>query len=872
MTCLSTLTLTVVTISQLIAPQGCMVSDLHYQSEPRQGSSLMGLRLLLGFGAILPFFAAGLTIVLIAAGSQNSPQHVENQVATGQQEMPIRLAAAQQVSGNLLQETSVGALKQPPMLAAASEQFNETKEVVQHIENWQPEVSATAEAQSVSQILSTAQRQWGSEGTIRQIQAGESVSDTEQQPEVMKFSLKEIDLLVAGGNYPFALELLQDAYPNATSLLKVQMELRMALCTELLARPKESLKYYRLVMKSPLSPGLSDAASLSASRVLVDQGRQDLAAAILARLLVQREQLMSTALRGELMHSLASCLTPDSTQASLLHANGWVIPRSHRSPTQLMENWNVVSKDTTEIAEPGPALTVRRLTSSADGIYVNCHHKSVSVMAAIRSVAKAAKLKLAASKDVVQFLSERTSPIACREFPLDVFLDAVCMPLLIEWSLQDGVLVVELSNSQSSSRKKVERFRRAQRFLRLAVTMAPEHSQASLSYLYLGVTYAELGRVDRAVRYFRTSMDQYPRSNVRAAARFNLGKANLASDNRAEALKEFYRTVDQVAGPEIDAAAYMYIGRILMENDLPRDAVTPLARAVAFATGSNQEPDAAVLLSAAYLMHGQMDAANTVLDQHRECFDAILTDRQSASQIRLHLRRQAAMLSSLARFWGSRGMQRGREGTKLLSSLSPLKMDLMFGDHNAFLVGAGYGAIGMVDVQKEIFQAAVAKRPPFPLQDRMKLVLAGESSVDEWLKDDHRSQIFSAEDRRKSVATVPALVKLKSQFSAAEQAFRRGQSEECLKLCSSIQSDLDQLPIELMGSESESAIRRANLRLLGKAHQSLGNHAEAIRSLSGMINAQVPQTNGSQAGRRSPEKNNASDGNQPAAANQEIQQ
>ncbi|MEP3482283.1 MAG: tetratricopeptide repeat protein [Fuerstiella sp.] len=828
----------------------------------------MGLRLLLGFGAILPFFAAGLTIVVISVGSQNSPQDAKNAVPTGPQEVPIRLVSAQQDSSSVLQETSDGGLKQPPML---STQSDETKEVVQHIENWQPEVSSTAEPQSVSQILSTAQKQWGSKGTIRQIQAGESEGDAEQLPEIMQFSMKQIDRLIAGGNYPFALELLQDAYANATSLLKVQMELRMALCAELLARPQESLKYYRMVMKSPLSQGLSDAASLSASRVLVDQGRQDLASAILARLLIQREQLMSTSLRGELMHSLASCLTPDSTQASLLHANGWVIPRSHRSPTQLMENWNVVSKDTTEIAEPGPALTVRRLTSSADGIYVNCYHKSVSVMAVIQSVAKAAKLRLAVDKDVVQFLSERTSPIACREFPLDVFLDSVCMPLLIEWSLKDGVLLVELSNSQSSSKKKIERFRRAQRFLRLAVTMAPEHSQASLSYLYLGVTYAELGRVDRAVRYFRTSMDQYPRSNVRAAARFNLGKANLATDNRSEALREFYQTVDQVAGPEIDAAAYMYIGRILMENDLPRDAVNPLARAVAFATGSDQEPDAAVLLSAAYLMHGQMEAANTVLDQHRECFDNLLTDQQYATQTRLHLRKQAAMLSSLARFWGTRGMQRGREGTKLLSSLSPLKLDLMFGDHNAFLVGAGYGAIGMMDVQKEVFQAAVAKRPPFPLQDRMKLVLAGESSVDEWLKDDHRSQIFSAEDRRKSVATVPALVNLKSQFSAAEQAFRRGQSEECLKLCSSIQADLDQLPIELIGSESESAIRRANLRLLGKAHQSLGNHAQAIRSLSGMIDAATSKTNRIPSGGSPLDKNEVSSESQSAAENQEIQ-
>ena len=536
-----------------------------------------------------------------------------------------------------------------------------------------------------------------------------------------------------------------------------------------------------------------------------------------------------------------------------------------------MENWNEVSKDTAEIAELGPALTVRRLTSSADGIYVNCHHTSVSVMAVIQSVAKAAKLRLEVDKDVVQFLSERTSPIACREFPLDVFLDAVCMPLLIEWSLEDGVLLVELSNSQSTSKKRIERFRRAQRFLRLAVTMAPEHSQASLSYLYLGVTYAELGRVDRALRYFRTSMDQYPRSNVRAAARFNLGKANLATDNRAEALREFYQTVDQVAGPEIDAAAYMYIGRILMENDLPRDAVNPLARAVAFATGSDQEPDATVLLSAAYLMHGQMEAANTVLDQHRECFDALLSDKQYASQTRLHLRKQAAMLSSLARFWGSRGMQRGREGTKLLSSLAPLKLDLMFGDHNAFLVGAGYGAIGMVDVQKEVFQVAVAKRPPFPLQDRMKLVLAGESSVDEWLKDDHRSQIFSAEDRRKSVATVPALVKLKSQFSAAEQAFRRGQSDECLKLCSLIQADLDQLPIELIGSESESAIRRANLRLLGKAHQSLGNHAQAIRSLSGIIDATTSKANHVPSGGSPFDKDQVLGSSQSAVDIEEIQ-
>lgn len=816
--------------------------DAQYQSDYHRRGPLVGLRFLLGFAAMMPLFAAGLTILTIAFGSHLKPSEGENPVSADQPEMPIRLVSVQQKQDSFLQETSPSPLKSAPLPVTANN-ASEAAATVQHIQNWQPEVSSTAQAQSVSQLLGDAQKQWGSKGSIRQIQAGDTKTSSPSQPQVMKFSLAQIDSLVAGGNYPFALELLEDAYPNATSLLKVQMELRMALCAELLARPKQSLEYYRMVMKSPLSPSLSDAASLSASRVLVDQGRQDLASSILARLLIQREQVMTTELRGELMHSLASCLTPDSTQASLLHANGWVIPRSQRSPTELMKNWNIVSHDTAEIAKPGPELTVRRLTSSADGIYVNCHHSSVSVIAVIQSVAKAAKLRLEIDKNVVQMLSERTSPIACNEFPLDVFLDALCMPLLLEWSLEEGVLLVELSNSQSGSRKRIEKFRRAQRFLRLAIMMAQDHPEASLSHLYLGVTYAELGQVDRAVRYFQSSMENYPRSNVRAAARFNLAKANLASDRRREALQEFYRTVDQVAGPEIDAAAYMYIGRILMENDLPRDAVTQLARAVAYATGGEQEADAVVLLSAAYLMHGQMEAANSVLDEHREAFDALANDDGSVSRERSHLRKQAAMLSSLARFWGSRGMQRNREGTKLLSSLSPLKLDFMFGEHNSFLVGAGYGAIGMMDMQKEIFQAAVAKRPPFPLQDRMKLVLAGESSVDEWLQGDHRSQIFSAEDRRKSVATVPALVNLKSQFSAAEQAFRKGQYSETLKRCAGIQSDLEKLPAELMGTESEHAIRTANLKLLGYTHQALQNHDQAIRCFSGIVDADVAKAN-----------------------------
>ena len=837
--------------------------DSYYQTEQRPSHPLARLRLLLGFGAILPVFLAGLTATLVALDDEQQQQKTEGEVSDMQQDLPIRTISAEQDLETLLQKTPFGGLKQASATVASDTQSGEAHADIQHVKHWQPNVSATAESQSVAQILGAAEEQWDAKGTIRLVQGNQAEADANQQPTPMRFSLTEIDRLISGGNYPFALELLQDAHANATSLLKVQIELRMAVCTELLARPKESLKYYRMAMKSPLSPGLSDAASLSAARVLVDQGRHDLAAAMLSRLLVQREQFMATSLRGELMHALASCLTPDSTQASLLHANGWVIPRSHRSPTELMKNWNVASADTTQVAKPKPELTVRRLTGSADGIYVNCQHPSVSVMAVMQSIAKEAKLQLKADRDVIEFLSERSSPIACREFPLDVFLDSLCMPLLIEWSLEDGVLLVELSNSQSASRKKTERFRKAQRFLQLAVHMAPEHSEASLSFLYLGVTYAELGQVERAIRYFRTSMEQYPSSNVRAAARFNLGKANLATDNRDEALKEFYRTVDQIAGPEIDAAAYMYIGRILMENDLPRDAVTPLARAIAFATGSEQEADAAVLLSAAYLMHGQMDASNSVLERHRESFEALVDAKNSVSRERQHLRKQAAMLSSLARFWGSRGMQRGREGTKLLSSLSPLKLDQMFGEHNSFLVGAGYGAIGMLDFQKEIFQAAVAKRPKFPLQDRMQLVLAGESSVDQWLKGDHRSQIFSAEDRRKSVATVPALVKLKSQFSSAEHAFRDGMYTECLKLCAAIQNQLDQLPAELIGSEPEAAIRRANLRLLGKTHQSLGNHAQAIRSLSGIVDA-----NPTELSAGSSEGNQSSMVNQPATAGQ----
>lgn len=833
---------------------------VHSQPEPPERDLIPGFRFLLRFGAILPLFAAVLVFGLILIRGPKQADSLPLQVQASRQKSPIQLVSAQEQPSDILTQTASAPLKQAPSVATLETEAQPSAEVVRHVENWQPTVKANAEPQSVSQIVSAAEEQWANTTRIRQVQSSEPQGSATGQPEVMRFSLSEIDDLIAGGNYPFAQELLQDAHSHSTSLLKVQIELRMALCAELLAQPKNSLKYYRMVMQSPLSPGLSDAASLSASRVLVDQGRQDLAASILARLLIQREQLMATELRAELMHELASCLTPDSTQESLLHPGGWVIPRTNQSPTALMKSWNSISKDTAEIASPSPALSVRRLTNSADGIYVNCSHSSVSVIGAIQSVAKAARLKLAADDDVIQFLSERTSPIACREFPLDVFMDSLCMPLLIDWSMEEGVLQIQLASTRPKSAKRIERFKIAQRFLRLAVTMAPEHSEASLSYLYLGVTYAELGRVDRAVRYFRTSMEQYPRSNVRAAARFNLGKASLATDRREEALQEFYRTVDHVAGPEIDAAAYMFIGRILMENDLPRDAVTPLARAVAFATGSDQEADAAILLSSAYLMHGQMEAANSVLDQHRGAFQKLEEQATTLSSERRHLRKQAAFISSLARFWGTRGYQRSREGGKLLSSLAGLKLDLMFGQHNAYIVGAAYGVVGMKQQRKEIFEAGVAQRPTFPLQNRMKLILAGESSVDQWLQEDKRSQIFTAEDRRKSVATVPALVRLKSDFSAAERAFRAGEYNECLKRCGGIQQSLETLPEELAGTQSEHAIRRANLQLLGKTHQALGNHALAIRCLAGIVDPAALKTTADTGGSKTINSSSAEEG------------
>lgn len=811
------------------------MTNVRFQSESRERDLIPGFRYLLRFGALLPLCAIVLATGLIIARGPKQKNIRPGLPAIAQQDVPIFKASFQQQATDVLQKTSPGGLKPAPALAESHSENDRPEGVVKTVENWQPEVWPNSEPQSAAQIVNAAEEQWDSGNTVRQVQGAQSSDAAITPREVMRFNLSEIDTLIVRGNYEFALELLQDAYQHSSSLLKIQIELRMALCAELLARPKESLKYYRKVMQSPLSPGLSDAASLSASRVLVDQGRQDLAASILARLLIQREQVMATQLRAELMHELASCLTPDSTQESLLHPAGWVIPRTSRSPTALMESWNAISKDTAEIAKPSRALSVRRLTNSADGIYVDCHHASVSVIAVIQSVAKAAELKLVADEDVVQFLSERTSPIACHEFPLDAFMDALCMPLMIDWSMEEGVLQIQLAKSRPKSVERIERFRMAQRFLRLAVTLASDHPQASLSYLYLGVTYAELGRVDRAVSYFRTSLDQYPKSNVRAAARFNLGKASLAGDRRDEALREFYRTVDNVAGPEIDAAAYMFIGRILMENDLPREAVAPLARAVSFADGSDQEADAAVLLASAYLLHGQMEAANSVLEKHREAFEKLKAQEQTLSPERRHLRKQAALISSLARFWGSRSSQRMREGSKLLSSLASAKPELMFGDQNAFIIGAAYGALGFKQHRKEIFEAALAKQPPFPLQNRMQLVMAGKSSADQWLQNEDRSEIFSAEDRRESVSTVPALVKLKSDFAAAEQAFRAGRFPECVKRCAAIQKSLGQLPQNLKGTDSENALRRANLRLLGKTHQSLGNHALAKRCLSGIF-------------------------------------
>jgi tetratricopeptide (TPR) repeat protein len=426
-------------------------------------------------------------------------------------------------------------------------------------------------------------------------------------------------------------------------------------------------------------------------------------------------------------------------------------------------------------------------------------------MEVLRRAAAGAGMLLRLSEDAQTRLQERTLRTDCRRLPAAVVCDAILDPLELIWQVAEKTVVV--SSASMASVEEIGRYRQqtAERTLRFACEIAPDHPWAAASQIELGRVHAASGALEVAARDVAQALESYPRSEFNLEAWFNLAKLQLRLGKMNAALASCIRAADVAGGQPLESACYLYVGRVQLEMDHPRDSVPALTRADALAKGTPLEPTAALMLSAAYFLLENYPRANQVLLDHGASF------RANASLDR------AAFLSALIRYRGARDdTDRVREGATLIGALTNAQSAGGFGGHWNYLIALGFRDAAMPTEEAAALRRGLECGRLFPLQHRMRALLLDDSAP--LISSQTAKEVTELRSR-------PQTLLAQALLADASQAARRGGADETLRLCRQI----------LEQPDVPEPCRREALQLMGRTYQMLGDHERAIKCFTGLV-------------------------------------
>lgn len=646
---------------------------------------------------------------------------------------------------------------------------------------------------------------------------------TDQQP-IIKISLSAIDEYILVGRYSKAAEIMADFAPHAPTSIKDKIQLRQGLCAELMGKYDESLNFYRALTGPEHTIPISNMATVSASRLLIDKGNRAAGNFLLMQLLVSRERSLDEQMRGEVLHTLAWGLSFANENIWLLDEDALVVANRRVTPEELLSRWNNLPK-TVSTSSSVPKLSLQRLTEEPSGVFISISADSVTLADVVNSVTGRMGWNCDCKHEIRMQLAKRSSEFDCNDIPLDALLDSVLVPRGLKWEFAAGTLTITKADVSANAPPSMKV---AVRFLELATSLAPDHPSAPGSYLLLGTIAAEAGKTEDAMHFFQLTEDMYPKTPQAAVTTFNLGKAALHKGDREAALQYFFRTVDRVTSIEVDTAAFIYLGRLLMENDTPGEAISPLMRGLALSQGTHYEGAAALQLASALLMNGNPEGANTVLMNHRLTFDTAENATPLVARRQADISKHAALVSCLTRFWGSEGPQRIREGRSLLQALTVAEQDSMFGGHADYILGVAYANVGLDGEMATTFKKSLTSNDRFPLQQRMRSLLAATGN-----KDFFANAVTMNSDKAEAPRRVPDLIRKQELLSQTQAAFRQGDHQAVLGFCEQFLK-IPQTATDPKRQEEHNNLSRKMLRLMGLAYQAIGRHEEAVKCFAGL--------------------------------------
>ena len=686
--------------------------------------------------------------------------------------------------------------------------------------------------------------------------------DFDLNPHTIDLAL--VDDLIEQASFEEALELLEQFEQRSSGVLLAYILLRKGICAESLGDVQGALDAFRTVLHSHRASDIADAATIAAARLYARAGHDSVSNSLLMNLFLAREAVLNSRAKAELLHLLASCVAQAAAASdhptSLLDDSVFLTPSHNYPADESIRQWRSLTGATsTNTSQDG--IRIRSVAATANGNFASLHLPVARISDLLEQICDQTGWSLSLSESARRSLRGRTTSCDCRDLPLDLVLDSLLSPHELEWRLTGRTLsIVHHAERQGEATQadthhgdvpgdsalgnplsREHEWEMADRFLQFATSFAPEHISAPQSFVETGVIAAQHGDLARAIRLFEMASHLFPRSKVLSVAAFNRGKCQMQTEDRSGALESFQRVVDSSSGLTVDGLAYLYIGRILLEDDRAPEAVMPAMRGMLLLEGTEYEGSAALLLSAAHLMSGNPMGANEVLLSHRQVFEPLddATEFFGQSDVRISQANQAAFLSSLARFYGTTRHQQMREARALLSALTNARPERMFGGHSDYLVGIAFAAIGLDSEQRVVFQRCLNNSPSFPLQEKMRLVLAGDKTVplapftvrNGGLRDTKPAR-GEPEDR----ADAKLLVNRRTMFAKAEQAYRLGNHAEALRTCSAIlNAEIAQQGPGTGPGDGVRQIHSSALRLMGQIYQNLGEHEAAISCFSGTI-------------------------------------
>ncbi|MCA9262316.1 MAG: tetratricopeptide repeat protein [Planctomycetales bacterium] len=656
--------------------------------------------------------------------------------------------------------------------------------------------------------------------------AGVPLPITHGEPTTVTDLLEQVDLL-----------LFEDRALEAAQVLKYAAQLpgvdqaasdvlyRQAIAAELLGDSNESERFYRRTLNETKLNRFAIASKLGLARLMLQRERPGLAIGILHDLILQGDADAEFQARfvGDTVHLLA--------QARLMRApqnreNVWLDDRqcSYEQPhvyaDHLLQLVHETAADEAASSAP-PQLPADQIDvryqygDNPDDLMLALHQTDAPVYELLEKVFAQAKIELKWSPHAMQSAVHHQVNVHTTGMRLSAILDNVLEPLDLVWiAADDGVVTIRFVSEVDAQRRYAVTIASASRSLQEAIAVAPEHPYAAAAYLGLGNVSFRGENYSSAIAMYDTAVQLYPHAQCLATLWLNLAKSHLLQGERDDALQSFYNVVDNSRGKPLEGIGYLYAGRVLLEEGRFDEAVRPLQRAVPRATSRTVRAAAAFNLGVAYLLSDNPRSANIVLIDERDALEGSSVHDASV------------LLGAMARFQSSTTeTEKLRDGRFIVSALSQLNPDEIFGQHVYFLIGQAYDTVGLANEKASVYLGAIKRGVERPVEERMRLQLA-----------DYYSDINQAPKALDILepmitATTPSRLTRGALFRQASLFLSTGQHAESRKICR-----------ELLPSTDNEVEKRQLLRTMGKAYEAERDYENAARCFAGLIPASSSST------------------------------